>query len=304
MGEIEQNMEGMLRSVQQIGQREENKIYIEETAYQKIRTGRYDTTNVYLLMGHTECHGGKYATFVEAAVHIKNMEFVGGIPQWNNRCWNDAFSYIKEYYEELIIVGWALERKGDALAIADMLEAIHREQFGGMHQILFVADSIDGEDAFFENRNNHLRKKNGFFIYRSHENGLSDNSQKIDLQAAEARGREEIQRRQKKEKTKYGEDIIVAIPNELPPKGSQRQAQSGKDANMNQGSRFESGLIAVMVATLLLFVGVGIYRDQQLRQTEKVLPVWSTEIRQEKCSTQVDEDKIETRVTEVEGFRK
>ncbi len=304
MGEIEQNMEGMLRSVQQIGQREENKIYIEETAYQKIRTGRYDTANVYLLMGHTECHGGKYATFVEAAVHIKNMEFVGAIPQWNNRCWNDAFSYIKEYYEELIIVGWALERKGDALRLVEMLETIHREQFGGMHQILFVADSIDGEEAFFENKNNHLRKKTGFYIYRSHENGFANNSQKVALYAAEERDSQRIQKRQTKAKPKYGEDIIVAIPNELPPKGSQREKQRTNDAKTNKGSRFESGLIVVMVATLLLFVGVGIYRDQQLRQTEKVLPVWSTEIKQEKCSDQTEADTIETKVTEVEGFRK
>ena len=39
------------------------------------------------------------------------------------------------------------------------IEKLHREQFGGAHQLFYFVDSLEKESYFYVNRNNHLRQK-------------------------------------------------------------------------------------------------------------------------------------------------
>ena len=91
------------------------------------------------------------------------------MPQWNNRAWSDVFREVKRSYENSIIVGWAMDQKGYAPSMTPELEAIHREQFGGAHQVLFLMDSIEGEETFYINKGNWLQKKEGFYIFYARE---------------------------------------------------------------------------------------------------------------------------------------
>lgn len=43
-----------------------------------------------------------------------------------------------------------------------MLENIHREHFGGAHQLMFLLNRTEQEENFFIKKNNHLKKKTGF----------------------------------------------------------------------------------------------------------------------------------------------
>lgn len=76
---------------------------------------------------------------------------------------------MKRSYENSIIVGWAMDQKGYAPSMTPELEAIHREQFGGAHQVLFLMDSIEGEESFYINKGNWLQKKEGFYIFYARE---------------------------------------------------------------------------------------------------------------------------------------
>ena len=49
------------------------------------------------------------------------------------------------------------------------LEHVHREQFGGAHQVLFLMDSVEGDECFYINKGNCLQQKEGFYIYYSRE---------------------------------------------------------------------------------------------------------------------------------------
>jgi LysM repeat protein len=62
-----------------------------------------------------------------------------------------------------------MDIKGFAPRMTEALEAVHREQFGGAHQVLFLMDSIEGEEYFFQNRGNRLQQKEGFYIYYARE---------------------------------------------------------------------------------------------------------------------------------------
>lgn len=170
MIDIETKNERDLKNIRQIGTpTQEDKIYIENAVYARIHEEDYAEKKVFVFMGHTECIQGRYTTFIEAAIPVLKIEFVQNAPQWNNRAWSDVFREVKRSYENSIIVGWAMDQKGYAPSMTPELEAIHREQFGGAHQVLFLMDSIEGEETFYINKGNWLQKKEGFYIFYARE---------------------------------------------------------------------------------------------------------------------------------------
>ena len=62
-----------------------------------------------------------------------------------------------------------MDCKGYPPRLTAELEAIHREQFGGAHQVLFLMDSMEGEEYFYLHKGNRLQPKNGFYIYYARE---------------------------------------------------------------------------------------------------------------------------------------
>ena len=159
---VTNNKERNLRNVTQIGTpREDNKIYIENFVYTCLKDNISAEKKVFVLMGHTECVENKYVTFVEAFIPVNKIEFVGNLPKWNDYVWKDVFREIKRLYEEMIIVGWALTTP----KITPELERIHKEQFGGIHQLLFLIDSLEREETIYVQKGTKLIEKDGFYIY-------------------------------------------------------------------------------------------------------------------------------------------
>lgn len=170
MIDIENAKERDLKNIRQIGNpTEDDKIYIENAAYARIHEEDYAQKRAFIFMGHTECNQGKYATFIEAAIPVRDLEFSQNIPKWDNHAWSDIFREIKRSYENSIIVGWAMDIKGFSPCMTTELEHVHREQFGGVHQVLFLMDSVEGDEYFYINKGNRLQQKEGFYIYYSRE---------------------------------------------------------------------------------------------------------------------------------------
>ena len=159
-----------LKNIRQMGTPAEgDKVYIENAAYARIHEEDYEEKRVFIFMGHTECENGIYTIFVEAAIPVRDMEFSQNIPQWCTHAWSDVFREIKRSYENSIIVGWAYDCKGFPPRLSAELEAVHREQFGGAHQILFLMNSIEDEECVFINKGNRMQQKPGFYIYYARE---------------------------------------------------------------------------------------------------------------------------------------
>jgi LysM repeat protein len=148
---------------------QENRIYIENAAYARVHEEDYAKQRAFIFMGHTECKEGCYATYVEAAIPVRDLEFSQNVPSWNTHVWSDVFREVKRSYENSIIVGWALDCRGFAPRMTAALEAVHREQFGGAHQVLLLMDTLEGEEYFFQNHGSRLQKKEGFYIYYARE---------------------------------------------------------------------------------------------------------------------------------------
>lgn len=265
-----------LKNLKQIGTpREENKIYIENLAYSKIKEESYREKKVLVLMGHTERMDGRYATFVEAVIPVYEIEFSGATPRWNNTAWSKVFREIKRLYEDMIIVGWALDIKGMSPKMTPELERVHREHFGGVHQLLFLLDSLEQEETFYIYKENKLVSKDGFYIYHK------------------ARSRE-------KKRVEPTVDVEVVVPEAEIRRGGryrqliQEQRKPEKDSG-NIG-------VAIAVAMLVFVLGAGLYENSGNIFAERKAVEVSGELNSEKGAettednTQQEEDRIEVEI--------
>lgn len=257
MIEVVNDKDRNLKNLKQIGTpREENRIYIENMAYNKIKEDSYREKRVFVLMGHTERMEGHYATFVEAAITVREIEFMGITPRWNNSTWSEVFREIKRLYEDMIIVGWAVDIKGMCPKMTPELERVHREHFGGMHQLLFLLDTLEQEETFYMYKENKLVSKDGFYIYhraRRKEHTPEKMHQEqipITVLPEKTRGFRRVESEV---------DVEVDVSETTSHRGGryrqlmQEQQKPEKD-NGNLG-------IAVAVAILIFVVGVGVYEN-------------------------------------------
>ena len=162
-----QNGKGLPKNIKQMGTPDiGDRIYIESLAYQKMHPyGQHTEKMVYVMLGRFDDLAGHTCVFVEDVVKMNEVEFNGRLPQWNDDSWGYLYRKIRPEHEEMIIVGWAVDICGQVPSMTAQLERIHQTYFGGTHQILFLMDTLEREEAFFSNRNGYLKRREGFYIY-------------------------------------------------------------------------------------------------------------------------------------------
>lgn len=260
------NKERNLKNLKQIGTpKEENKIYVEHMVYAKIKENSYKEKRVFVLMGHTERMDGRYVTFVEGVIPVREIIFQGNVPHWNNSTWSEIFREIKRLYEDMIIVGWAIDIKGMLPKVTPELERMHREHFGGVHQILFLLDTIEEEETFYIHKDHKLMPKDGFYIYHK--------ARRKELQDVSVGKKElipiKVMERENNGVVPYNKEIDVEVDIQqaedvpkVPRGGKYRELVKGSRQKPEKQKDDGTIGIAIAVAMLVFVIGVGIYEDR------------------------------------------
>ena len=155
------------KDIKQIGKPDiGDRIYVEDRVYRYMHP--YDEQlekAAYVLLGRFENFTGRQCTFIEGAIRLEEINFDGELPQWNDNTWGYIYKKLKKDYDDMVIVGWAMDIKGQLPNLTGRIEKLHQNHFGGIHQVLFLMDSLEREEAFYSSRNNHLYRRDGFYIY-------------------------------------------------------------------------------------------------------------------------------------------
>jgi len=256
MIEIVTDNERNLKNLKQIGTpREENKIYIENFAYTKIKEESYKEKRVFVLMGHTERMEGRYATFVEAAIAVKEIDFIGNTPRWNNSTWSEVFREIKRLYEDMIIVGWAVDIKGMSPRMTPELERVHREHFGGVHQLLFLVDTLEQEETFYMYKENKLIAKDGFYIY--HRARKREVPEQIPITVLPEKAADKFSSVRNESQVEVELEIL-----EPERRNVGRYRQMIQDERVDKSSDSGNLGLGLAIAMLLFVIGVGVYENR------------------------------------------
>lgn len=135
------------REIKQIGSPDAGeRIYVEDTVYRRMHPhGGVEEKTAYVLLGKFENCMGRECTFVEAVIPLNEILFDRDIPVWDDHTWAYIYKQLKPEHDPFVIVGWALDIKGQLPNMTAHLEALHQRNFGGKRQILFLMDSLECE---------------------------------------------------------------------------------------------------------------------------------------------------------------
>ncbi len=143
-----------------------DRIYVEDRVYQKLHDYEEPVEKaVYVLLGRFENYFGKQCVFIEALIPLEEITFEGGLPVWNDKTWAYLYKKLCQEYDNMVIVGWAMDIRGQLPNMTVRIEKLHNANFGGTHQVLFLMDGLEREEAFYCSEKGHLRRREGYYIY-------------------------------------------------------------------------------------------------------------------------------------------
>lgn len=198
----EQGKRELPKNIRQIGSPDiGDRIYIENKAHEYMHP--YDALQektVYVLLGRFENLIGRQCVFVEAAICLEEIAFEGECPVWSDDSWAYLYKKLKHAYDNMVIVGWAMDIRGQLPNLTVAIEKLHRTYFGGEHQILYLMDSLEKEDAFYSLKNGYLKRRAGYYIYYAQK--------QFDLSAImnDEREKDTIIQKQTEEKQEYRQE--------------------------------------------------------------------------------------------------
>lgn len=143
------------------------RIYMEDYVYTYLhgngRAGWAHRGSIFLGSRCQE-NGQKYI-FISGLVHIPDENFKDGIPEFTDLMWGGVYQDMKQFYEDVEILGWGMDVAGASAKLTGDLERIHRNAFQGQDRLLFLMDSLEKEEAFYVYEKNMLRRRDGYYVY-------------------------------------------------------------------------------------------------------------------------------------------
>ena len=158
----------MPKNIRQIGNIQGSmRIYMEDYVYTYLhgssRSEWAHRGSVFL--GNRYQENGQKFVFISGLVQIKDAHFLDGVPQFTDAMWSSVYQDMKNYYEDVEILGWGMDVSGSSAKLTGDLERMHREAFQGQEKLLFLQDTLEKEEAFYIYEKNMLRRRDGYYVY-------------------------------------------------------------------------------------------------------------------------------------------
>lgn len=155
------------KNIRQIGQVDKKpEIYIEDyviTFAHKLAKQEENKMGMAVLLGKPSKREEKTPIFIKGAVKIIGME--EGSAAFTNKIWSDIYESVKNYFSELEVVGWLLLKYEQQSELEEIAKEIHKLNFSGNGNLLFVVDREEKEENFYQFENGQFEKQSGYYIY-------------------------------------------------------------------------------------------------------------------------------------------
>lgn len=103
--------------------------------------------------------------FISGALEAQNFELDLEETIFTNEHWVEIYNQIGEFFPELSIVGWFVSRLGFSTELNGKIIQTHNNYFAGENKVLYMIDSLEGDEAFYLYENHSLKKQKGYYIY-------------------------------------------------------------------------------------------------------------------------------------------
>ena len=166
------------KNIRQIGMPTgERRIYIEDyvmTYLTQLANPNSTFARGAILVG--ECVKGENGVviFVSGALAAQNLELDLEEATFEGETWSYIYQEVKTHFPDLEVVGWFLSRMGFSTEVNDMIVKLHMDNFAGPNKVLYIMDSLEGEDAFYLTEGEGLRRQSGYYIYYARNEAMQN----------------------------------------------------------------------------------------------------------------------------------
>lgn len=166
------------KNIRQIGMPVGNRrIYIEDyvmTYLNQMANPNSSFARGAILVGETVQNTMGQVVFISGALAAQNLELDLEETTFDGETWEYIYQEVKHYFPELQVVGWFLSRMGFSTEVNDMIVKLHMENFGSEDKVLYIMDSLEGEDAFYMLDGDYLRRQTGYYIYYARNEAMQN----------------------------------------------------------------------------------------------------------------------------------
>ena len=154
------------KNIHQIGNNSSNKkIYIEDyvMTYLKKSPSGEDNVKYGVLLGDVKRAKGNVYIFVKGMVEVRDV--IENSIIFNDDIWSGIYKDIKQFFEQLNIVGWYVSVPYRVSEDMNGIRKIHLDNFAGNDKVCFVKDRAENEEGFYSYEQSGLGKQQGYYIY-------------------------------------------------------------------------------------------------------------------------------------------
>ena len=154
------------KNIHQIGNNSSNKkIYIEDyvMTYLKKSPSGEDNVKYGVLLGDVKRAKGNVYIFVKGMVEVRDV--IENSIIFNDDIWSGIYKDIKQFFEQLNIVGWYVSVPYRVSEDMNGIRKIHLDNFAGNDKVCFLKDRAENEEGFYSYEQSGLERQQGYYIY-------------------------------------------------------------------------------------------------------------------------------------------
>lgn len=246
------------KNIRQIGLASRDyRIYIEDYVYTFLhraalmkKNTEEDNSCLAILLGDVRWQSGNGIVFVRGALLTNGEEITEEHIEITQNMWQTIHEEQEKYFEGQEIVGWFLARQSLPVEASELIQKVHRNQFGG-EKILMLMDTAEQEEAFFRCENNFLVRQSGYYIYYEKNTQMQNYMLEKNPQLQET------------EQETVQDDAVKAFRSLI-----QKKKKEEPEETEERTSVFSYAAAACLVM-MIAVVGVRFYQNQNMEQSLK-----------------------------------
>lgn len=281
-GETEWNLPKNIRQIGLVSR--DYKIYIEDYVYTFLHRAALSRNRegetgscLAVFLGEIRWQSGSGFVFIRGALLTEGEEITEEHIEITQNMWQTIHEEQEKYFEGQEIVGWFLSGRSLSMEPSELIQKVHRNQFGG-EKVLMLMDVAEQEEAFFHCENNFLMQQSGYYIYYEKNTQMQNYMLEKNAQL------------QQEEQETVQDDAVKAFRTLIKKKKNDEEQTETEE----KPSVFSYAATACLIMALAV-VGVRFYQNYRAGQSiEEETRTASAEIKQQTQPTKAPTEAVQT----------
>lgn len=269
------------KNIRQIGTNQSHKkVYIEDYVMTclKKKPEKEESIRYGVLLGEVKKGKGNIYIFIKGMVEVRDI--IENSLIFNDDIWSGIYKDIKQYFENMNIVGWFVSVPYRVSDDMNGIKKIHLDNFAGNDKVCFLSYRTEKEDGFYAYEQGNLEKQQGYYIYY-------EKNEKMKKYVKNSNSNKNNQKQEKQPEAKKKNNAVNAQKNnatQVPASNSNEQEQKSfrdilkesREGEPRRQGRVAYGISGLLIVALLLSTVVMLNNYGELKNIKQTLSSLNT----------------------------